>query len=412
MAIKAGLAVAVLAGGVASALPGTTCDYLLKFDTLPLGMEWGGAFGQVPGDTIFIEDSVPVQVFPHSNGGFNSLRVEPAFAAFGSVQILNLNNIMAGFEFAPIGGAASVCFEYLDLGGTENLIVNGSPLYVGEISALPAVVAPGVTASVTSVGVPGGVMGTVTLTGNIARFGVAGQELWIDNVCVEALQPPDPCENLATFDLEPLGMSWGGAFGQLPGDTIMVEDDVRFRVVLHSNGLFNLAQIDPAFAIFGDVQVMEVNNIGLLVDAPALGPVEKVTFDFADGGGTCNLGVTGFAPYIGPMAGAPAFLAPGVSCTVTSVAVGGFDVGTVTVEGPIGALRIAGQELWIDNVCVEVRDCPADFDGDGMVGFSELLAVLSAFGPCGAVCPTDLDGNGSTDFGDVIIILSSWGACS
>ena len=54
--------------------------------------------------------------------------------------------------------------------------------------------------------------------------------------------------------------------------------------------------------------------------------------------------------------------------------------------------------------------CPADFDGDELVGFTDLLTILSAWGPC-AECPADLDDDGSVGFSDLLQLLSSWGAC-
>ncbi len=53
---------------------------------------------------------------------------------------------------------------------------------------------------------------------------------------------------------------------------------------------------------------------------------------------------------------------------------------------------------------------PADVDGDGAVGFGDLLAVLAAFGACppGEPCPADVDGDGSVAFGDVLEVLSAW----
>ncbi|NNF42811.1 MAG: hypothetical protein HKO59_15925 [Phycisphaerales bacterium] len=48
-----------------------------------------------------------------------------------------------------------------------------------------------------------------------------------------------------------------------------------------------------------------------------------------------------------------------------------------------------------------------DIDGDGQVGFSDLLAVLSAWGPCSG-CPADLDGDGLVGLIDLLIILSAW----
>ena len=54
-------------------------------------------------------------------------------------------------------------------------------------------------------------------------------------------------------------------------------------------------------------------------------------------------------------------------------------------------------------------ECPADIDGSGDVGFSDLLAVLSSWGATSG--PEDIDGDGSVGFSDLLVILSNWGAC-
>jgi hypothetical protein len=55
-------------------------------------------------------------------------------------------------------------------------------------------------------------------------------------------------------------------------------------------------------------------------------------------------------------------------------------------------------------------DCPWDIDDDGIIGFSDLLELLAAWGtdPGG---PPDFDGNGVVDFNDLLETLSRWGAC-
>ncbi|NNF44949.1 MAG: PQQ-binding-like beta-propeller repeat protein [Phycisphaerales bacterium] len=50
---------------------------------------------------------------------------------------------------------------------------------------------------------------------------------------------------------------------------------------------------------------------------------------------------------------------------------------------------------------------PGDVDGDGAVGFADLLAVLSAWGPCPG-CAADLNGDEMVDFIDLLIVLSGW----
>ncbi|MHC4414820.1 MAG: hypothetical protein ACYS0G_06005, partial [Planctomycetota bacterium] len=64
-----------------------------------------------------------------------------------------------------------------------------------------------------------------------------------------------------------------------------------------------------------------------------------------------------------------------------------------------------------NSVAVKVQSlCPADLDGDGIVGIADLLALLAAWGtdPGG---PPDFDGDGSVGVSDLLALLSSWGPC-
>ena len=54
--------------------------------------------------------------------------------------------------------------------------------------------------------------------------------------------------------------------------------------------------------------------------------------------------------------------------------------------------------------------CPADLDGNGDVGASDLLALLASWGPCKG-CPADFDGNGDVGASDLLALLASWGPC-
>lgn len=56
--------------------------------------------------------------------------------------------------------------------------------------------------------------------------------------------------------------------------------------------------------------------------------------------------------------------------------------------------------------------CPGDLDRNGMVGFFDLTALLSQWGPCSECpCPGDLDSSGSVGFNDLTMQLNAWGAC-
>lgn len=51
-----------------------------------------------------------------------------------------------------------------------------------------------------------------------------------------------------------------------------------------------------------------------------------------------------------------------------------------------------------------------DFNGDGVVDVSDLLTLLSQWGPCGGDdCPFDLNLDGTVDVSDLLILLGHWG---
>ena len=58
-----------------------------------------------------------------------------------------------------------------------------------------------------------------------------------------------------------------------------------------------------------------------------------------------------------------------------------------------------------------VMPCLGDVDGNLEVDVTDLLAVISAWGPCSG-CDADIDGNGAVDVTDLLAIISAWGPCS
>ncbi len=85
-----------------------------------------------------------------------------------------------------------------------------------------------------------------------------------------------------------------------------------------------------------------------------------------------------------------------------------------------GALDIAAVDLYAngsssifyDDILLEPYQapCPADLDGNGSVGTSDLLALFAAWGtnPGG---PPDFDGDGTVGTSDLLILFSQWGPC-
>ncbi|MCP3905830.1 MAG: right-handed parallel beta-helix repeat-containing protein [Planctomycetes bacterium] len=50
-----------------------------------------------------------------------------------------------------------------------------------------------------------------------------------------------------------------------------------------------------------------------------------------------------------------------------------------------------------------------DTNGDGMVGFADVLNVIGQWGPCDGCCVGDLDGNGNVGFQDILMMIANWG---
>ena len=72
-------------------------------------------------------------------------------------------------------------------------------------------------------------------------------------------------------------------------------------------------------------------------------------------------------------------------------------------------------EAAIDGVELLNIDCcplsPADITGDGIVGISDFLAVLAAWGACqpAAPCWQDVDCDGTIGVSDFLLVLANWG---
>lgn len=168
----------------------------VTFDAVAYSDTSGGAWGEVPGDVIFTENAIPVSVHAFHNPApdppaFGYFYVRPAFAAaapfpaFGTGRIGRTNNIDLRFNFSALSFVpSSVTFEFRDYGGHENLKVNGSGLYIGELTGAPSPMG-GVTVASAWSWSAGNVFkqGTTTLTGAVGSFMVGGQELFLDNVC-------------------------------------------------------------------------------------------------------------------------------------------------------------------------------------------------------------------------------------
>jgi hypothetical protein len=83
----------------------------------------------------------------------------------------------------------------------------------------------------------------------------------------------------------------------------------------------------------------------------------------------------------------------------------------VSVEWPGGGTRTIANVAGDRVLAVWSDENSADVNGDGEVGFADLLLLLGEWGSCPpspAPCVADVDGNGARGFGDLIVILAEW----
>jgi len=77
----------------------------------------------------------------------------------------------------------------------------------------------------------------------------------------------------------------------------------------------------------------------------------------------------------------------------------------------IGWINLDDEDLDGNDSFVEVN-APGDIDGDGMIGSTDLLAVLAAWGPydpCPPVRIEDIDAACLVGVEDLLAVLSNWG---
>lgn len=160
---------------------------------LPAGTIWGASVAQPPLTLVHAENGIRVytEKFFLTGGGtaYRDARIgipPVAFAAGQAARTLHINLI---FDFTSVGFTpSSYTFNYLDVNGPqayENLRVNASPVFIGELDTPPAFLG-GVPISFAGgpfAVPPIGDRGTLKLGAGVGRLTVGGQDLWIDHIC-------------------------------------------------------------------------------------------------------------------------------------------------------------------------------------------------------------------------------------
>ncbi|MGB0171539.1 MAG: hypothetical protein ACPF8Y_06115, partial [Flavobacteriales bacterium] len=204
----------------------------------------------------------------------------------------------------------------------------------------------------------------------------------------------DDCDVEFTHEL----MSPGGVAIPGAGVTVATEDgiDLSFDDIVYGTGSTNFGSADiiPAQPEAGDGQVMWLNNITAVYDLSSVGAVDMVKFDFIDYGGGENLRING-ALLIDDITDMNGAVLGGVNVLVAWNTYTGFKAGEVVLTGNVQELAVAGQEFYIDNVCVIAGEEPAcaDTDADGICDADEIAGCTDP-----AACNFDetaTDDNGS-----------------
>ncbi len=56
----------------------------------------------------------------------------------------------------------------------------------------------------------------------------------------------------------------------------------------------------------------------------------------------------------------------------------------------------------------EIGPNPADLNGDGLVNVTDLVAIITNWGPCGDPCLADINGDGQVNVTDLIAVITAW----
>ena len=91
-----------------------------------------------------------------------------------------------------------------------------------------------------------------------------------------------------------------------------------------------------------------------------------------------------------------------LGCSCSDAQVSGSDFCNSVPDHIVGAWSDNGGNDWCPV-------CEDDINADGHVGVEDLLAIISAWGPC--VCLEDINGDAIVDVNDLLLIIGDWGTC-
>ena len=83
-------------------------------------------------------------------------------------------------------------------------------------------------------------------------------------------------------------------------------------------------------------------------------------------------------------------------------------VACVTIAFPDGSIAVRTDVAADQVLTIQAGDCGGDVDCSGTVDVADLIAMLTAWGPC-PDCPEDVDGSGVVNVADLVALLTAWG---
>ncbi len=197
-------------------------DSCITFSALEVGEAFGADTGFAAGDTAFVEAGVPVTLdsFYYFDGSAGFWGIEVTDNSFDNFDLaegnhLFVSNINLNFDFSDLEGqVVSLCFDFFDGGGEENIAVNGETVeVVNVLTEVPFELAPGITFSLDLEPSSSDFIqfGTACLTGPLESLTLGGQEFAVDNFCFSTFQPGTDCE-LYDLIVEPYDCADGEFF--------------------------------------------------------------------------------------------------------------------------------------------------------------------------------------------------------
>lgn len=127
---------------------------------------------------------IEVKPFQWSNGTWTSsgtAEVDNHQYAQGSGNDLNSRNVNLFFLFDyPVD---EFVLKFAELGGNNNIDINGDFRNVADLISLNGTTIGGVLVTVTAVQQGNNYYGEMHFEGNMQAFTIGGQELWLDDIC-------------------------------------------------------------------------------------------------------------------------------------------------------------------------------------------------------------------------------------